>query len=277
METIFQYFIQNSFWIVILILVIVIYKVSWIIKDRIKEKYLLPYQQEEEIEDSDFYIEYYKKIQQINIYRTIIYFGIFGVLLWHENIQAASIFAVATWALIVIFQTFLMSFVVYFLVMSDYKIWDTVKIWNDVQWEIISIKPLYTHISWKNETAEHNGKLYRIPNYQIRQSTITKIDLSNEANVKTVLTIVYKRKYYECDLREMDEKLTDYLEEIMPINTLENAKNYKSYIWYKYKINYEPSFDGNVNILIWYISNNNQVWEINKKILQFMESYKKST
>ena len=269
--------IEDWFWLIIWILIVIIYKISQIIKELIKRKYLLPYQQEEEIEDSDFYIEYYKKIQQINIYRTGIYFIIFMLLLWHENIQAGSVLAVATWALIVIFQTFLMSFVVYFLVMSDYKIWDTVRIWDDVQWEIISIKPLYTHISGKNETAEHNGKLYRIPNYQIRQTTIIKVDLSNEANIKTILKIRYKKKDYQYDLEKIDKELTEFLDNIMDINTLEIAKNYKSYIWHKYKINYEPNCEWDIDILIWYISNNNQVWNINKKILQFMESNKKST
>ena len=276
MKIVLDILLKYSFRMGILAWVLAIYQIWEIIKKWIKRKYLLPYQQEEEIENSEFYIEYYKKIQQINIYRTIIYFGVFILILWHQNIQAGSILAVATWAMIVIFQTFLMSFVVYFLVMSDYKIGDTVKIWEEVQWEIISIKPLYTHISGKNQTSEHNGKLYSIPNYQIRQNAITRVDLSNDSNVKTILVIRYIRREYEHDLWELDHMLIEFLEDIMETNTMETAQNYKSYIWYKYKINYEPHEEWDIKILIWYISSNHKVWEINKKILHFMENNKKS-
>lgn len=273
--TVLQYIEKNIFIILIIISITIIYRVAVIAKSRIKEKYILPFQKENDLENSEFYIEYYKKIQQINIYRTIFFFWIFIVILWHENIQAGSILAITTWALIVIFQSFLMSFVVYFLVMSDYKIWDTVKIWEDVQWEIISIKPLYTNIVGKNETTEHNGKLYRVPNYQIRQSIITKVDLSNDATTKIILTIRYDKAKYNCNLLELTTELNNYLDKIFDINTLETANNYKSYIWHKYKINYEPRPDGDINILIWYIANNNQVWDINKDILWFVENFKK--
>ncbi len=258
-----------------ILLSIIVYRFAVKTKNKIKQKYIQPFQKENDLENSEFYIEYYKKIQQVNIYSTIFFFIIFLIVAWHENIQASSILAVATWALILTFQNFLISFVVYFLVMSDYKIWDTIKIWDDVQWEIISIKPLYTNIVGKNETTEHNGKLFRVPNYQIRQNIITKIDLSNDATTKIILTIRYDKNKYTCDLIKLTLELNHYLDKLFVINTLENAKNYKSYIWHKYKINYEPHLDGDINILIWYIANNNQTADINKNVLWFVETFKK--
>ncbi|MDO4714366.1 MAG: hypothetical protein Q4B28_07155 [bacterium] len=50
------------------------------------------------------------------------------------------------------FQTFTVSFLMYFLLMRDYKVGETIKIKGlDIQGEILNIKSLYMGIAGKND------------------------------------------------------------------------------------------------------------------------------
>jgi hypothetical protein len=65
------------------------------------------------------------------------------------------------------------------------------------------------------------------------------------------------------------------LDKLFHIRSASNVSYFKSYIWVKYKIDYNYDSDWRANIRIWFIEKRSKVKEIKKDILNFVESQKK--
>lgn len=66
-HSLIDFFINQPFFLIIIITLIAWSFVSKYFKRKLKKKYIIGYENEENIENKKFYIDYYKKIQYIDI------------------------------------------------------------------------------------------------------------------------------------------------------------------------------------------------------------------
>lgn len=189
--------------------------------------------------NDESYIRYYQKIQLFEFVRLVLIF--WSILYWLAVYQSwfFSVFAVAIWAFILTFQTIVLSFGVYFYLMSNYRAGDTIRVGDIGQGEIIYIKPFFMSISSRNHDGEHTGELFVIPNYQVWWKPITRLDLSFNSYKKQSVTVVYDSTVMEITFDQFVEQIETFLVGYLPKISRKAYKNFKSYSGLQYKLNYE--------------------------------------
>jgi len=189
-----------------------------------------------------------------------------------------TILAVWVWWLLITFQTFTVSLFTYFLLIANYKVWDTIKVkinWDTVQWQILYMKLLHVWMSGKNDFGENTGESFVIPNYQMWNNPITKVDLSLDNYAKDSLTIIYDPKNFDKSFEDFSAGLKDFLDNLLTKRSASNVAYFKSYIWVKYKIDYKYDWDWKANIWIWFVEKRLKAKHIKEQIISFVENQKK--
>ncbi len=227
---------HNRLLIAIFLLFIIQYVVWRWIKQRLVQKYKYIGSKDQWDES---YIMYYKKLQALKVSRFLIVFV--GLLYLLASYQSGffSIFAIATGATIITFQSFVLSFWVYFYLLMQYRVGDTIRVGTIGQWEIIYIEPLYTSIASKNNDGDHTGELIVIPNNQMRLQPITKVKLLLSAYTKYVVRIAYDMKNIDYPFDEFVSRLEKFLDGYLPNISRKAYNNYQSYRGFKYKLDFD--------------------------------------
>ena len=273
-------FVYEQPFIFVIILIIALWSsISQIFKVRLKKKYVEPYEWSWNTVNREFYIKYYKKVQYIELFWAIFLILLMFIYLLTKDKIIWAVWAVWVWWFLITFQTFSVSLLTYFLLIRNYKIWDCISVvinWEKIQWQILFVKLLHLWLSWKNDFWENTGKFYSIPNYQLWNNPIIKVDLSLDNNAKDSLTIIYDPKVYNISFKEFSNELKTYLNTLFPVKSASETGYFISYIWVKYKRDVSYNSDWKATIWIWFVEKRLKAKEIKEKIISFVEDKKKT-
>ena len=277
-DTICKFTYEQPFIFIIILILLIRSSISRILKSRLKKKYIDQYERSGNTDNKDFYVKYYKKIQYVDLFWALFWIILIFVYMLTKDKLVWTILAVWVWWLLITFQTFTVSLFTYFLLIANYKVWDTIKVkinWDTVQWQILYIKLLHVWMSGKNDFGENTGESFVIPNYQMWNNPITKVDLSLDNYAKDSLTIIYDPKNFDKSFEDFSAWLKDFLDNFLTKRSASNVAYFKSYIWVKYKIDYKYDWDWKANIRIWFVEKRNKAKHIKEKIISFVENQKK--
>ena len=278
-DSISTFVFEQPFIFVIISLLIVLSSISRVLKSYLKKKYIDPYEWWWNTDNKDFYVKYYQKIQYVDIFWAIIGFILIFIYLLTKNTIVWTVWAVWVWSILITFQSFSISLFSYFLLIKNYRIWDTIRVcvnWENIQWQILYIKLLHVWLSWKNDFWENTWEFFRIPNYKMWENPITKVDLSLDGYTKDSITIIYDHKIFKESFSDFSENLKNFLDKFFRVRSASNVSYFKSYIWVKYKMDYKYDWDGKACIRIWFVEKRSKIKQIKKKILSFVEDLKKN-
>lgn len=266
---------EQPFLFVIIALLVLWSIISHFIKSALKKKYIDPYERSKNTQNKQFYIEYYRRSQYVNVFGVALVVILFFTYLLTKDKIVWTVLAVGIWAILITFQTFTVSFFTYFILVRNYNVGDTVSVgaWK-YQWEILYIKSLYMGISGKNDFGENTGAFYIIPNHQIWTNPVVKVDLSLDNITKHSLTLVYDGTNFLLPFDEFIQELEAFLLGLMPIKAASQVSYFKSYIGVRYKIDFTYDKDGKPCIWIWFVAKRSDWIRIKKAILSFVEAKK---
>lgn len=270
---------EQPFIFVIILLLLILSSISRVLKSHLKKKYIDPYERWWNTENKDFYVKYYQKIQYVDIFGAFIGILLIFIYLLTKNTIVWTVRAVWVWSILITFQSFSISLFSYFLLIKNYRIWDTIKVkvnWENIQWQILYIKLLHVWLSWKNDFGENTGEFFRIPNYKMWENPIVKIDLSLDSHTKDSLTIIYDPSIFKESFWDFSNSLKEFLDKLLHTKSALNVSFFRSYIWVKYKIDYKYDWNWKANIRIWFVEKRSKIKQIKEKILCFIEDQKKS-
>lgn len=266
---------EQPFLFVIIALLALWSIISHFIKSALKKKYIDPYERSKNTQNKQFYIEYYRRSQYVNVFGVALVVILFFTYLLTKDKIVWTVLAVGIWAILITFQTFTVSFFTYFILVRNYNVGDTVSVgaWK-YQWEILYIKSLYMGISGKNDFGENTGAFYIIPNHQIWTNPVVKVDLSLDNVTKHSLTLVYDGTNFLLPFDEFIQELEAFLLGLMPIKAASQVSYFKSYIGVRYKIDFTYDKDGKPCVWIWFVAKRSEWVRIKKAILSFVEAKK---
>ncbi len=244
-------------------------------KKSLKSQILGKFSREATSETSDQYVEYYQKAQKIDFLLVLWWFVLLSTMFYTINSGFLTWLAIGVWAIIVTFSSFIVSLTYYLYLMSEFRVWHTIRIGDKRQGEIISIKPLYVWLSGKNDSGEHTGEFFQIPNKLVRENTITKIDLRKTAVIKGLLDIPFDGSKRTIGYDEMIAQFKQFLKDLLPTNTPTTVGYYKSYIWYKYKLDIEYKESGTIILHLWFLDTLTNQRRTKQKIVTYMEWLKR--
>jgi len=262
---------RDSAVIVCLIVIFIIQIIATAFKNKYRRWLKSEFSYVSEAAQSDRYLDYYRKMQLVDIYRVVMTIILLGVIMWRTDSTIVQSLAIALWAIILVFQSLIMSFVIYLMLLSQYKVWETIKVGELGEWEIITIKPLHIGLAGRNRSWEHTGEFYLIPNNKVRENPIIKVDYNLNSYQKISCTTYYRSDRFECSFDDYLDRLTGFLEALLPSRTARNVWHYKSYIWHKYKINYEMHSDGAMEVSIWFIIKQRNSDDMKRQIYSFVQ------
>lgn len=278
-DSIVKFVYEQPFIFIIILILIIWSSISQIFKIRLKKKYIDPYEWSWNTKNREFYIKYYKKVQYLELFWAIILILLIFIYLLTKDKVIWAVWAVWVWWVLITFQTFTVSLFTYFLLIRNYKIGDCISViinWDKIEWQILFIKLLHLGLSWKNDFWENTGKFYSIPNYQLRNNPVVKIDLALDNYAKDSLTIIYDPKNYTQSFKDFSKDLKEYLDELLPVKTAAETAYYISYIGVKYKIDYTYNSEWKATIRIWFVEKRLMSKELKEKIISFVEDKKKT-
>ncbi len=253
------------------------------LKENLYEKYNIVDEEWKNISDienidEEDQLTYYKNKNLISFLRFWILFFIIAFYIIHKLPNFFSFFAIAVWAIIITFKEIILCFIGFFYISTQYKIGEEIVIWDikwDLRWEIIYLNMLNVWLIGRDENGENNGQFYRIPNYKFFTENVKREDISLHKYKKEEVILLYAKKDYEISFDEYMEKLTWYLDEILPKRNMSSVWNYKTYIGYKYKIKFQYDDKEHLMIKVRFIVRPKNVYNIEKWLFSFIESLKK--
>ena len=124
-------------------------------------------------ENPEYYLEYYRKGQIIDIFRVATIFVTLGVLLATRTTIGANFFIITAAALVVTFRDFILSIVAFFIILRRYKIGETIGI-GDTQGQIISIRMFTIGMLGKDNDGDNTGRYFSIPSHRFLTETIRR-------------------------------------------------------------------------------------------------------
>lgn len=227
--------------------------------------------------DQDLYIEYYKWKNIIKFLRLILVFIWIWSFILFKIPWVFSFLAIAVWAIIITFKEAILSFFSFFYISTHFRIWENVVFWdqtNAIRWEIIYINILNIGLIWKNENWEHNWQFYTVPNFKILVDNVKREEIWIWKYRKDEFEIHFYNKLFKITYEEFLEKLKEFLDENLVKKNINNVWNYKTFIWYKYKLRfkYEKEY---LIIKISMIEKQKAILDMQNKIALFVEWYKK--
>lgn len=260
-------------WVLFGLLVIEVY--LRIAKRKLKVKYKYNKDKVEDFEDMEkIWIEYYKKNQNLFVFRVVSIFIAIAIILISFDVNAFNLLAVVAGATIIIFRDYIFSFITFFYIISIYKIGDDVKT-DTILGEILRINPLYVAIAGKDEDGEYNGKLHRIPNSIFITQKIEAQELKADDYRRVMLTAIYSRDKFEDNFNTWLTKVKSFLEETLPSRTLERVGHFKGYLGVKYKLNFDYNDKGDTVVRISFIARPPKNIELKEKIIEYVETLRR--
>lgn len=261
----------DSIVLVCLIVMVITQFVATILKRQYKRSFKSEFSRISDASHSDEYLNYYKKVQSVDIYRMAITIVLAIALIWRTDSNVMQAFAIATWAIIIVFQSLIMSMVIYLMLLPRYKVGETIRVGALWEWEIIYMKPFHLWLAGRNKSGEHTGEFYLIPNNKVWENPIIKVDYNLNAYQKIACTTYYDKQKFDCSFDEYMMRLTEFLDQLLPLRSAKNVWHYKSYIGHKYKLNYEMKDTSVMEIWVWFVVKQRNADEIKRQIYSFVQ------
>lgn len=204
----FLTWIQEEYFILLIILVALFIEItSRKIKKRLKKSIFSQYDQSTNPKHAEYYLEYYRKSQVIDIVRVLSVIVAGAFLLASKTSTGANFFVIAAGALIITFKDFLLSILAFFFTLPQYKIGDTIAI-SDIQGQIIFIRMFSIGLLGKDCDSDSTGRLFVIPSQKFLTEIIRKEDLHTNSIKKEILKVPFKQQDFSVDfvtfLRELE-------------------------------------------------------------------------
>lgn len=224
-------------------------------------------------ENPEYYLEYYRKWQIIDIIRFSVFFVAIGTLIVTRTSIGASFFVVVAGALVITFRDFILSIVAFFIILRRYKIGETIGI-GDIQWQIISIRMFTVWLLGKDNDGDNTGRHFTIPGYKFLTETIRREELQVESIRKELIRIPYSHESYSIGFNQFNKELKNLLNTILPMITKKNCGNFQTYIGYKYKLDIDYYEDKCITITVWIIWKWRKNVERKEQIVEWAEQFR---
>ncbi len=243
------------------------------VKKKLKSKIFTYSEDADSVHDREYYLEYYKKIQGIDIIRSFSFTIAISLILVGKAGLNINFFALAAGALIVIFKDLWISIAAFFIVVPQYRIGDTISI-DGIQGQIIFIRVFSVGILGKDANGESTGQLYMVPNFKFLSENIRKEQIGSDEIMRDFFQIPYKKEWFDTEFDTFMEELKKYLDTIFPMGSRKNIGNYQSYIGYRYKLDYEYREDKCLMIQLSFVGKPDRNHRNMEKIIAFIEGKK---
>lgn len=270
---IFHFFGKEWMLISIICIFWIVEVIARNIKARMKKKIYAQYDGSTNPEHSEYYLEYYRKSQIIDLIRALSVIIVLSLILVSKAWLNVNFFALAAGALIVIFKDFLLSIVAFFIIMRKYAIGDTIAL-GDVQWQIIFIRTFSVGILGKDNDGDSSGKMYEIPSHRFITETVRKEELKTTSIRKELIKIPYKTTEFDIAFHEFLDELRKHMDIFLPLCNRKNAGNYQTYIGYRYKLDIDYLEEKCIIITVWIVGKWENNVENKEKIIEFVESHR---
>lgn len=227
----------------------------------------------EDIENPEYYLEYYKKWQVVDIIRFAVVFTVLWSLIVSRTTIGASFFIVIAGAIIITFRDFILSMVAFFIVLRRYKIGETVWI-GDIQGQIISIRMFTVGLLGKDNDGDNTGRHFTIPGHRFLSETIRREELQVESIRKELIKIPYDHESYTVGFTEFITDLKKMLDSLLPSITKKNCGNFQTYIGFKYKMDIDYQEDKCIIITVWLVGKWSKNVEKKEHIIGWCEGFR---
>lgn len=224
-------------------------------------------------ENPEYYLEYYRKGQIIDIFRVATIFVTLGVLLATRTTIGANFFIITAAALVVTFRDFILSIVAFFIILRRYKIGETIGI-GDTQGQIISIRMFTIGMLGKDNDGDNTGRYFSIPSHRFLTETIRREELGIESIRKEMIRIPYDHETYSLPFTEFMAGLKKELDTICSTMTKKNCGNFQTYIGYKYKMDIDYLEDKCIIITVGLVGKWRRNVERKEQIITWAEQYR---
>ena len=224
-------------------------------------------------ENPEYYLEYYRKGQIIDIFRVATIFVTLGVLLATRTTIGANFFIITAAALVVTFRDFILSIVAFFIILRRYKIGETIGI-GDTQGQIISIRMFTIGMLGKDNDGDNTGRYFSIPSHRFLTETIRREELGIESIRKEMIRIPYDHETYSLPFTEFMTGLKKELDIICSTMTKKNCGNFQTYIGYKYKMDIDYLEDKCIIITVGLVGKWRRNVERKEQIITWAEQYR---
>lgn len=253
---------------------LIIEVISRAVKSRMKRSIFSQYDNSTDQKHAEYYLNYYRKIQVIDVVRALSVIAILFVIMTFKNGGSFSFLAVGIGALIITLKDFILSILAFFFVLRQYHIGDTIGV-GDIQGQIIYIRIFSIGILGKDNDGDSTGRMFVIPGHKLITESIRKEDLHANSIRKELIKIPYKTRDFTFEFQDFMGSLEKYLWEILPTLSKKNCGNFQTYIGHKYKLDIDYLEDKCIIISIGLVGK----WENNVankiKIISFVEWYRR--
>lgn len=264
---------KDAFIISLIASVVLAEVIAIFVKRSIKRRIFAIQKDTTDKENPEYYLEYYKKWQVIDIVRVAIVVVVLGVLLVSRTSIGANFFIVVAGALILTFRDFILSILAFFIILRRYKIGETVGI-GDIQGQIISIRMFTIGLLGKDNDGDNTGRHFTIPGYRFLTETIRREELQVESIRKELIKIPYSHDTYSIGFSEFITKLKTEIDTILPMVTKKNCGNFQTYIGYKYKMDIDYLEDKCIVITIGLVGKWRRNVERKEQIISWTEQFR---
>ncbi|MBX9809525.1 mechanosensitive ion channel family protein [Candidatus Gracilibacteria bacterium] len=224
-------------------------------------------------ENPEYYLEYYRKGQIIDIIRFAVLFVGLGTLIVTRTSIGANFFVIVAGALVITFRDFILSMVAFFIVLRRYKIGETIGI-GDIQGQIISIRMFTVGLLGKDNDGDNTGRHFTIPGHKFLTETIRREELQVESIRKELIRIPYSHESYSLNFADFNRELKNVLNTMLPMITKKNCGNFQTYIGYKYKLDIDYYEDKCITITVGIIGKWRKNVERKEQIVEWTEQYR---
>ncbi len=219
-------------------------------------------------------IAYYSRKQRVSLARVgvLSVLILIGILLY--DVRAFTFIAVAVGAGIFVFKESINSIIAYFYILSNYRVGDDVSVLG-VRGEVLHIRPLVTTILGKNDDGEYNGRVTSIPNYQFSWTPVERMEMKSNSYMLVSLNIPFESDLFKKPFAEFVSDLRTFLDGMLPKRTIKKVGYFRSYVGYRYKIEYSYDSDARIIMHITFVSQSKRIPDRKERIIDYIESCKK--
>lgn len=228
----------------------------------------------DESEIEELSIEYYSRKQRVSLLRagTLTIAILVGLVVY--DVRAITFIALAVGASVLVFKESINSIISYFHILSNYHIGDDVSVLG-VRGEVLHIRPLVTTILGKNDDGEYNGRVTAIPNYQFTWTPVERMQMKSNSYMLVSLNIPFESSLFRQTFAEFVKDLRLHLDGMLPKRTIKKVGYFRSYVGYRYKIEYSYDQDARIILHITFVSQSKRIPDRKERIIDYIESCKK--
>lgn len=244
---------------------------SRFIKSAIKRRIYGQYAEVRGAEAGEFYLEYYRRSQIIDIFRILGFLAMINALIIYAVPGAFSFLAIAAGAMILTFKEVIISFIAFFYVVAHFKVGDTIGV-SGARGEIIYIRFLNVGIVGRDENTEHTGTLHVIPNSRFILDSVQKEELSSTSYRCEKIEIPFDPSDFNIAFDAFLQNLEDFLSKNLKVRTVKQVGNFRSFAGTQYKMDFSYSNRGKLIVTVRFIAKAGHLSDMAKKIIIHVES-----